>query len=160
MLVLSVLAVPLKGMVMAPPFLIVGLVVLGLLVIGLALRRGVLNAEADADAAGLLAGLLFALLVLAAGLQWADAGPLRRMVGASVAGPGTAVLDLAAWRAILPGLDQVVVDPPSACLPRTGRGGGVICRDGPDVTPEHPDGGAPHGRGGRRGAGAVARRGA
>jgi len=59
-----------------------------------------------------------AVLLLAAGLQWMDAGPLRRMVGASVAGPGAAVLDLAAWKAILPGLDQVVVEPPSACLPR------------------------------------------
>lgn len=58
-----------------------------------------------------------AVLLLAAGLQWVDAGPLRRMVGVSVASPATAVLDLAAWKAILPGLDQVVVDPPSACLP-------------------------------------------
>ena len=60
-----------------------------------------------------------AVLLLAAGLQWVDADPLRRMVGASVAGPGTAVLDLAAWGDVLPGLDQVVVDPPAACLPRT-----------------------------------------
>lgn len=47
-LVLSVLAVPLKGMVMAPPVLIGGLVALGLLMIVLALRWGVRNAEADA----------------------------------------------------------------------------------------------------------------
>lgn len=60
-----------------------------------------------------------ALLLLAAGLQWMDAGPLRRLVAASVAGPGPAVLDIAAWQAVLPGLDQVVVDPPAACLPRT-----------------------------------------
>ena len=59
-----------------------------------------------------------AVLLLAAGLQWVDASPLRRMVGASVAGPGAAVLDLAAWEAVLPGLDQVVVDPPASCLPR------------------------------------------
>lgn len=60
-----------------------------------------------------------AVLLLATGLQWMDAGPLRRMVGASVSGPGPAVLDIAAWQAVLPGLDRVVVDPPAACLPRT-----------------------------------------
>lgn len=60
-----------------------------------------------------------ALLLLVAGLQWMDAGPLRRLVAASVAGPGPAALDIAAWQAALPGLDQVVVDPPAACLPPT-----------------------------------------
>lgn len=64
-LILSVLAVPLKGIVIMPAFLIGGLVVLGLLVIGSASRWVVRNAKANADAAGLLAGLLFALLLLA-----------------------------------------------------------------------------------------------
>ena len=54
-----------------------------------------------------------------AACRWpAGAGPLRRKVGASVGGPGTAVLDLAAWGGVLPRLDPVVVDPPAACLPR------------------------------------------
>lgn len=62
------------------------------------------------------------ILLLAAGLQWADADMLRRMVRQSVSHPSAAVLDTSAWRAVLPGLDHVVVDPPFLCL-----------RDGPEV---------------------------
>ncbi len=58
-----------------------------------------------------------AVLLLAAGLQWVDVEPLRHLVGASVTGPNPAVLDTAAWQAVLLGLDRVVVDPPLACLP-------------------------------------------
>ncbi len=58
-----------------------------------------------------------AVLLLAAGLQWVDVEPLRHLVGASVTGPGPAVLDIAAWQAVLSRLDRVVVDPPLACLP-------------------------------------------
>ena len=57
------------------------------------------------------------LLLLAAGLQWADAEPLRRMVGVSVSSPSKGVLDTAAWRLALQKVDLVLVDPPFACLP-------------------------------------------
>lgn len=56
------------------------------------------------------------VLLAAAGLQWADAGPLRAMIRQSVSAPADGVLDADAWRALLPKLDRIVVDPPFACL--------------------------------------------
>jgi len=59
------------------------------------------------------------LLLLAAGLQWADAEPLRRMIGVSVSSPSKGVLDTAAWQLALQKVDRVLVNPPFACLPDT-----------------------------------------
>ena len=57
------------------------------------------------------------ILILAAAIQCARAEPLRHAIQDSVAGQPSSVLDRAAWQAILPSVDQVVVDPPAACLP-------------------------------------------
>lgn len=56
------------------------------------------------------------LLLLAALLQWWDAGPLREMIRQSVSAPAPASLDAGAWRAVLADRDHVVLDPPYACL--------------------------------------------
>ncbi len=63
-LVLSVLAVPLKGMMTLPVPLIGLWVILGTVVIGSAIGWGLRHAKSSADAAGMLAGLLSALVLL------------------------------------------------------------------------------------------------
>lgn len=94
-LVLSVSAVPLKGIVMMPAFPIGGLVVLGLVVIGSALQWGARNARADADAAGLLAGLLVVLILLERTAMFSLVFFVPLLAAA------LAALSLATWAAVL-----------------------------------------------------------
>ena len=56
------------------------------------------------------------ILLVAAGLQWADAEPVRHAIRASVAGPAPSILDMPAWRAVLPAADRLLLDPPFVCL--------------------------------------------
>lgn len=58
-----------------------------------------------------------AVLLLAAALQWAGAEPLRHAIRESVAMMPQPLLDRTAWLSVLPGTDQLVVDPPFACVP-------------------------------------------
>lgn len=55
------------------------------------------------------------VLVVACGLQWVDAGPLRAMVHDSIHKPYSTI-DGLAWRAALPSVAAVVLDPPFLCL--------------------------------------------
>ena len=57
------------------------------------------------------------ILSLAAAVQWAGAAPLRHAIHDKVAGRPVSALDRAAWQAVLPGVDQLVAEPPVACLP-------------------------------------------
>ncbi len=57
------------------------------------------------------------ILLAAAALQWADAGPLRAMVRDSVASSAPPALDRSAWASALATVDRVVVDPPWQCIP-------------------------------------------
>ncbi len=56
------------------------------------------------------------VLLLAAAIQCVTVMPLRQMVHASAAAMPEPVLDRAAWLSVLPGADQLVVDPPFGCL--------------------------------------------
>ena len=56
------------------------------------------------------------VLLLLAGLQWIEAEPVRREIRASVAGPTVPLLDRAAWEALLPTIDRLIVDPPHDCV--------------------------------------------
>ena len=58
------------------------------------------------------------ILLLAAAIQCVTVMPLREMVRESAAGMPEPVLDRAAWLSVLPGADQLVVDPPFGCLPK------------------------------------------
>lgn len=58
------------------------------------------------------------VLLLAAAIQCVTVMPLRQRVWASAAGMPETVLDRAAWLAVLPNADQLVVDPPYGCLPK------------------------------------------
>ncbi len=58
------------------------------------------------------------ILLLAAAVQCVAVMPLRQMVRESAAGMPETVLDRAAWLSVLPGADQLVVDPPFGCLPK------------------------------------------
>ena len=55
------------------------------------------------------------VLAVACVLQWVDAGPLRAVVHDSVQVPFTTI-DGPAWRAALPGVAAVIVDPPFLCI--------------------------------------------
>lgn len=72
-------------------------------------------ALAIAAAARLSCGKTF--LLSAAALQWVSAEPLRLVVRGNVAAMPQPLLDRAAWQSALAGADQLVVDPPFACLP-------------------------------------------
>ena len=65
------------------------------------------------------------ILLLAASIQCATVMPLRQAVHESAAGMPEPVLDRAAWLSTLPGADQLVVDPPFACIP-DGASGGLL----------------------------------
>ncbi len=56
------------------------------------------------------------ILLVAGGLQWADAAPLRARVRATMAEADIPVLDTAAWEAALGRVDQVLLDPPWLCM--------------------------------------------
>ena len=58
------------------------------------------------------------ILLLAAAIQCVTVMPLRQMVRESAAGMPEPVLDRTAWLSMLPGADQLVVDPPFGCLPK------------------------------------------
>lgn len=58
------------------------------------------------------------VLLLAAAIQCVAVMPLRQRVRESAAGMPEPVLDRAAWLSVLPGADQLVVDPPFGCLPK------------------------------------------
>ncbi len=58
------------------------------------------------------------VLLLAAAIQCVTVMPLRQRAWASAAGMPASVLDRAAWMSVLPGADQLVVDPPFGCLPK------------------------------------------
>ena len=58
------------------------------------------------------------VLLLAAAIQCVTVMPLRQMVRESAAGMPAPVLDRAAWLSVMPGADQLVVDPPFGCLPK------------------------------------------
>jgi Family of unknown function (DUF6311) len=58
------------------------------------------------------------VLLLAAAIQCVTVMPLRQMIRESAAGMPEPVLDRAAWLSVLPGADQLVVDPPFGCLPK------------------------------------------
>jgi len=58
------------------------------------------------------------ILLLAAMIQCITVMPLRQKAWASAAGMPETVLDRAAWMSVLPGADQLVVDPPFGCLPK------------------------------------------
>ena len=55
------------------------------------------------------------VLAVACVLQVVDAGPLRAMIGASVTA-NDSTIDGAAWRAALPQVTAVLVDPPFLCI--------------------------------------------
>ena len=57
-------------------------------------------------------------LLLAAAIQCVAVMPLRQTVRESASGMPEPVLDRAAWLSVLPGADQLVVDPPFGCLPK------------------------------------------
>jgi hypothetical protein len=58
------------------------------------------------------------VLLLAAAIQCVTVMPLRQKAWASAAGMPETVLDRTAWMSVLPGADQLVVDPPFGCLPK------------------------------------------
>ena len=62
------------------------------------------------------------IVLLAALLQWVDAGAWRGHIQSTVAAPAPALLDRAAWLAALGQVDQVLLDPPLLCIADTPDG--------------------------------------